>query len=773
MQTDEDFAGPNNRSTAGTYSLMYKPSPDDGSYCKAVYIGNLPQDIDYQKLLAKVRGGRIISATLCNTTKIKGYFGRMSALVVFLDADSAWAYVQFANKHGICFDSQKAVIRFIETPTFPLSLQAKRRIEVGHTRYLMMKKESSKLSLQRIDHVINAGANKYRVDAMERFWKDEDGNVRICFASISAASMAFWRLSTDSYYDSLEFQFKEDPCGRPLSDLLPLPTGRRVSDFVEMKVNYDDDDDSEDKYTKEVKLVNSLMRSMVSNPGEIELGDGDVESCIGDNKAVETETAKDSKDVDELKLDLDEVFDKAEATNQGNAVNDPKIFVVADMAKMADNESTQNESAKESSNSTSPDTSKAGVLTSTEDNHRLQNFSDAEKSLIVEDVTMLESVTSLPIVLQLPSSISSEPSPITSIIPSVVADSLDPWADDVNRAVEAGTLEPLVDLSSVPAPETLIDVDGDSVDQAIHFLSRVTEEDIRICEPIEEEPVNETLMETLVAEFPIEGLPITKAPVVELSIIHTSVKESSTTTAPAKPSSAMTSPVEARGKSVVKLPSSIDTTIPDKFSLAGTDLDPVLLPRYVFDKVLSEKPRGGLSSSRWASLKTNATAPIIIEAPLAVPTLANAIKPAAEFLFGTLPSAKPASAQQPVSLAPASAPEGPRAGVPSSRPVNLESDHKSLAKDQLARIQKTLSTQSTQAAKAAENETAPVPKPLPTGPKSMPCRPHSRYSSLDLDTARPWSSLRNFYAAVDLQTAALKKPDAAVQNADGPTPVTH
>ena len=120
LQTDEDLAGPNDRSMVGTHAIMYKPSPDDGSYSKGVYIGNLPQDIDYQKLLAKVRGGYIISAILCNTTKIKSCYGQMYAFVVFLNAESARTYVQFANKHGICFGSQKAVVGLVDTPTFPL-----------------------------------------------------------------------------------------------------------------------------------------------------------------------------------------------------------------------------------------------------------------------------------------------------------------------------------------------------------------------------------------------------------------------------------------------------------------------------------------------------------------------------------------------------------------------------------------------------------------------------------------------------------------------------
>lgn len=770
MQTDKDLAGPNGRSSmADTYGIMYKPSPDNGSYSRAVYIGNLPQDINYPKLLAKVRGGSIISATLCNTTKVKGWGGRMSALVVFLNAESARAYVKFANKHGICFDSQKAVVGLVETPTFPLSLPAKRRIDIGHTRYLIMIKESSELSLERIYHVINAGVNKHRADAMERLWKDKDGNVRISFASINTASMAFWRLSTDSYYDRLRFKFEEDPCGRPLSDLLPLPTGRRASDFVEIKLNYDDDDDPEDENTKEIKPVNPLMGSRVNNLDEIQLDDDDVESSTDDNTVMETETAKESKNTDELKSDVKKnTSDEVQTTNEGETVIDLKTSDEAKAAVIAmvvDDEPVQNEGSKENSNSTTSDTFKNAVPTSTESVPQPQNVSDAENSPVVEDFFMLESVTFSPMIPQSSPSLSNELSSSASAILTAADGGVDSWADDVNEVDEAGTLEPPAELKPVLSSNKLIDIDGEPVHPAINFLSCITEENLLMCEPMgKEEPVSETLMEALVTGFPMEELPVIKVPVVEVPIADMFVKESFTITAPVKWSSAMISPVEAVEKPVVKLPST-NTMIPDKFNLDGTDLDPVLLPRYVFDKVLSEKPRGGLSSSRWANPATKPTAPIVIEAPVAVPTLADTIKSASELLFGPSPTVKQTYAPQPVSLAPANAPKGPRAGVPASRWVNP---------DQLARIPKTLSVQAVAEPNLKATAPAQISKPIPTGPKSMARnlqngQSHSRYSSLDLDTSRPRSSLRDFYTAIDLQTAPpKKKPDATV-----PAAATH
>lgn len=791
LQTDEDLAGPNDRSMVGTHSIMYKPSPDDGSYSKGVYIGNLPQDIDYQKLLAKVRGGYIISAILCNTTKIKSCYGQMYAFVVFIKAESARTYVRFANKHGICFDSQKAVVGLVDTPTFPLSLPAKRRIELGQTRYLIIEKFHSELSLARIARVINTGVNKYRADAIERFWKDEDGNVRIRFASINAASMAYWRLDTDLNYNRLKIRFEKDPCAGPLSDLLTPPKGRRVSNFVEMKVNYDGEDDSEDQNTNEVKPSNLPPSSKVNNVDEIELDDDDDESLIENNKVVEIETAKESNDTDKMKSDVKKITsDEVQTTNEGKAVNDLKTSAeakVADLAMMADDEPAQSEGFKGNSGSNNPDASKNEVLTRTADLPRPQDISDDENSPMVEKLSILESVRFPPTITKPSRSHFNESSSIAAVILTAADGGVEPWANNVNEAAETGTLDPATELKPVLPPTTLIGIDGEPVCPVISFLPTTTEEDLLMCESVGEEVVTETLMEALVAGSPIDELPTIKAPVVEVPITETSVEQSFTTAAPANLSSAKTSPVEAAGKLIVKLPSSTHSMIPDKFDLGGTGLDPVLLPHYVFDKLLSGKPRGGLSSSRWAHPETKATAPIIIEAPVAVPTLADSIKPASELLFGISPSVKPIPAPHPDSLAPANAPKGPRAGVPYSRWVDLEGSHKSLVKDQLARIQKTFTVQAGAEPNLEETAPAPVPKPVPTGPESVPCRrlngpAHSRYSSLDLDTTHPRSSLRNFYAAVDLQAAPLQKPGVAVQdsplsdallpNAAGPAPVT-
>jgi hypothetical protein len=754
IQTDKDLASLKDgfRSMVEDFGIMYKPEKKDHSNYKAVHIGNLPEDIDYHKLLAKVRGGKIVSATICNTIKIRGCGRRMSALVVFVNAESARAYVQFSNKNGIYFDSQKAVVGLVDTPTYPLSLPAERRIGHGQNRCLMIKKLRSELSLARIDRVINVGVNKYRVDAMERLWKDEKGDVRIRFASISAASMAYWRLRTDPNYDRLEIIFEDDPCRRPLSDLLPPLKGRRVSDFAEMKVNYDDKDDSGVENTQEISPLNQPIRSKVNNADEIELED-DEEDTV-DHKFTEGKTDTKKR-----------VSDKAKTADGANNANDSNTSeaMAAEMATIANGEGIQVEDSQKIQEPRIPNISKTEPPTSTKDIPRPEDFPKVEDSHTAEDFTLLESVTFSPIP-HLSSSVSDESSSITTVILTAADGGVESWADVVNEAVEAGGLEPPVELNPVLTPTTLIDTDGEPLNQVIRFLPSIIEEDLLTCEPVEE-PVTEAVMETLVAGFPITELPVTKALVVEALVRETSVKQSSTTTAPMKQSSAKTSPVEAFRKPAVKLPSSTHTMIPDKFDLAGTDLDPVLLPRYVFEKVLSNSPRKGLSSSRWAHPATNATAPIIIEAPLAVPVLGTAAKSTSEPIATTGPLAKPVP--QPASLVPANAPKGPRAGVPTSRWVNPESSHKSLVRDQLARIQKSLPAQAAAEPNAIEPSTALAPKPTSTGPKFMSCKRQnsassSRYSSLDLDTSCPRSSLRNFYSAVDLQTAAPEKLGVAV-----------
>jgi hypothetical protein len=777
IKTDEDFVAPHDDSMVSTYGIMHKPSPNDGSCYKAVLIGNLPQDIDYHKLLAKVRGGYIISATLCDTSKLRGCGGRKSALVVFVNAQSARAYVQFANKHGICFDSQKGIVRLIETPTYPLSPPAERRIRYGQTRYLVITKFNSELSLSRIDRVINTGVNNYRVDAIERFWKDEYGNVRIRFASINAASMAYWRLKTDPNYNHLTMVFENDPCGRPLSDLLPTPIGRRFSNFIDMKVNYDDEDDSNDENTREAKPVSPHGASTVNNVDEIELED-DEEGTV-DDKPTESKTANDQMANEGLKTDVEpEAINEAATMGDGTTANVLKSSTRAKtihMATVASGKPAETENYREVEDSKTPNIFKGEVPPSTYNSLKSKNVSN-------EDSTMLELDNLSPRILQLPGS-AREPSTITAMIPSAANGALVSWADDVNEAVEAGTLEAPAEFKAILPTITLMDISEEMVYPLTNFLSTIAEEDPLMCEPVEGElftvGLTDALTKALVAELPITELLPVHASVVEDAVTAKPVKQLVTAQIIADQSLRTLSPVGVIEPPAVKLPSPVHAMIPDKFDLTGTDLDPTFLAGHAFQTVLSQKPRGGLTSSRWANPNTKAAKSIIVEAPLLVPTLQDSEKATSELLFGKSPITEQTDATQLVSLPPPNAPKGPRAGIPTFRWVDPEISHKSSIQDRPVEMHKEPLMQTSEQSITKEIKPVSAPKSISTSPNFVPCKSHngvptSRYAGLDLDASRPRSSLRDFYTAVDSQSVAPKNlvavvPTAAVSQPAPPT----
>jgi len=727
IETDEEHARSSDSSMVNTYGIKHNPSPDDGSYYKAVLLGNLPQDIDYHMLLAKVRGGSIISATLCDTTKIRGCRGRKSALVVFHNAIAARAYVQFANTHGIYLDSERTSVRLIDTPTYPLSTHAENRIKNGQTRYLVIEKSHRELSLSKIDRIISFGVNDYRADAIDRFWKDECGNVRIRFASINAASMGYWKLSSDPNYGPSMLKFEKDPCGRPLSDLLPAPTGRKVSGFANMKVNYDEDD-SDDENAMEIKLVSLPTTSKVNKAHEIKLEDGDYD--IIQNKPTKdneerTEIIEAPDISDATLIDEETTVEGSETSVEANAaeaaIMTHGILVDIDCCRGAPEPKT-------SENINAGTSSSTGHV---KELHSVLKFEDFKTD---KNISILESVTFSPAIPQKSGPVADPPLAVTAVLPSTATIALESWADEAIEAAEAGTLEPPVGPKTMFPPTSVIDTGEEIVYPLIKFLPTIVEEDLFTCEPIEEEPVTDIVAETpdVFSQSSATDLP---AGIIE--------------------------------KSVAELSPKLPTVVLDKFDLTGTDLDPAFVAAHAFQTVLSQKPRGGLSTSRWANPKAKGAELIIVEAPLDLPTLQDRDKAASELLFGKVSIAESVSSPHTVSPAPPHVPKGPRAGVPGYVWASPEISHESPIQAQPVKMQIESSIQGSEQYKTKENEPSQVPNRKLTGPKFMPCKPHngistSRYAGLDSMAARPRPSLRDFYKAVDSQSATPKNLDAAV-----------
>jgi len=367
------------------------------------------------------------------------------------------------------------------------------------------------------------------------------------------------------------------------------------------------------------------------------------------------------------------------------------------------------------------------------------------------------------------------------MIPSAANGALVSWADDVNEAVEAGTLEAPAELKAILPTITLMDI-GEEMDYPLtNFLSTTAEEDPLMCEPVEgkhfTEDLTDALTEELVAELPITELPPVHDSVVEDAVTAKSVKQLVTAQVITDQPLTTLSPVGVIEPPAVKLPPPVHAMIPDKFDLTGTDLDPAFLAGHAFQTVLSQKPRGGLTSSRWANPNTKAAKSIIVEAPLVAPTLQDSEKATSELLFGKSPVTEQTDAIQLVSLASPNALKGPRAGIPTSRWVDPEISHKSPIQDRPVEMQIEPFMQASEQSITKEIKPASAPKSISTGPNFVPCKPHngvptSRYAGLDLGASRPRSSLRDFYTAVDSRSAARKNLVAAVPTAAVSHPVT-
>lgn len=767
VETDEELVVCKDSSMVGTYGIMHKPSTNDESCYKTVLIGNLPQDIDYNKLLVKVRGGDIISATLCDTTKLRGCVAQMSALVVFINSESASAYVQFATKHDICFGSQRAFIQLVKTPTYPLSEPAKIRINNGQTRYLVIQKGHNELSLSKIDRTINAGMNRYRADAIDRFWKDENGNVRIRFASIGAAGMAYWRLSMNPNYSREKLKFEPDPCGRPFSDLLPTPTGRRVSDFVNTKVNYDDEDDSDHENTRNVKPVSLPTNTKVNNLDEIDLEDGD---NLVDEEPPEASTCDDEKANENLAANIE-----AAAVCEIMSVEDGMSIV--DFETSTEAKAAQTTAAKEkpaivdhcrqAQDGKTAAIPNSETATTSDQITKPQSISTPKDSPVARNTSIPDSFTFPLTIPQDSGPVPDVSSNTISLFPSAATGALESWADDVIEAVEAGNLKPPVHLESILARTALIDFDEERVYPVANSLPTIPEENHLICEPVKEEYINETPMEGPDTDLSTMKLPVVYAATVDHTITATSVKHPVSTPVVTNRSSQPVSNFEKVENLAVK---------PEKFDLAGTNLVPELLFRYAIDVTLSKKPRKGLAASRWADPNTKPTNAIIVEAPRAVPLLEDSEKRASELLFGKVPVVELAPIPQPGSLAPSNAPKGPRGRISGHPRANPEISHTSPIQDQLVTKQVESFIRGSDQYTTKSTELAHIPKPNLAGHKFLPCKPYkgiptSRYAGLGSMPAHPRSSLRDFYTAVDSHGALPQNVTAAVLAATDPQPV--
>lgn len=211
-----------------THGFRFIPGEDDTNFIRTVHIGNLPQDIHLREVLTRVRGGDVVSAILMDT---KSVTGNMSALVQFSHESDAEEYACFSELNPVSFgeDGEKKVaeITLLESsPTYPMRHKKATTLDDHKpTRCLAIQGFSSRFSVRRLEQNIACG-NFSRADSLLDTYFDEGGILHLEFSNIAVAGSSLAILNSWTEFRGVVAVFEDDPCARPVEDLL-LPAEPR------------------------------------------------------------------------------------------------------------------------------------------------------------------------------------------------------------------------------------------------------------------------------------------------------------------------------------------------------------------------------------------------------------------------------------------------------------------------------------------------------------------------------------------------------------------
>jgi hypothetical protein len=206
------------------YGIRYTPGETDSNFQRTVQISNLPHDIELREVLARVRGGEIVSAILLDTKKLLSV---MSARIEFLNEGAAEEYVLSAEMYPISFGDppQCATVTLVPTPTWPVRLPTRNKVNLGQTRCLRIPNFPADFSLKGLERELTRG-NGYRAAALVGIYLDETMTLHLEFSNVDAAGSAFGILTSFREFRGLEVGWEKDPCAGQLEELSEEPKPR-------------------------------------------------------------------------------------------------------------------------------------------------------------------------------------------------------------------------------------------------------------------------------------------------------------------------------------------------------------------------------------------------------------------------------------------------------------------------------------------------------------------------------------------------------------------
>lgn len=188
------------------WGLRYVPPPGADNVYRAVVIEQLPMHTTLDRILPRIRGGQIYSASLFDTVPLTGF---PSALITFVYQEGALAFLRQVAREGFYVGFRAVDVRPIPTPTYLLSATMEKEIiQHGRTRCLSVRSRRH-LDKKSLHRVLMKSPFHQHVECFGE--KDVNGVTTIRFHSIKMAMRAYDFLS---YHDSFKgvIKFDTDPC---------------------------------------------------------------------------------------------------------------------------------------------------------------------------------------------------------------------------------------------------------------------------------------------------------------------------------------------------------------------------------------------------------------------------------------------------------------------------------------------------------------------------------------------------------------------------------
>ena len=199
------------------YGLLYKPSSEAENVFRTVMITKLAKAVQLVDVVARVRGGDLNNATLCDTFVITG---AMSARLEFRTERDALRYVKFCAENPAIFaalqerNNVPVNVQVVKSATYPSR-------PISQTRCLVIPAFPRLLSIRRLISDIACG-NDIRAANLLSVWMNEERTLHLEFSNVKIAGSSYGILSRwPEYRDAgIRPQFDIDPCSAPAEYLL-------------------------------------------------------------------------------------------------------------------------------------------------------------------------------------------------------------------------------------------------------------------------------------------------------------------------------------------------------------------------------------------------------------------------------------------------------------------------------------------------------------------------------------------------------------------------